>query len=361
MLTSFPCYIMYKDLDSVCSAVMYAYFRSTSTPKCFHIPLSNLPRADLALRPELAAVLHHANLSPSDLITLDDLPAGLVPAETAWVLVDHNALTGPLERFQSRVTSCIDHHVNEGKLPDTVSPCVIKTSGSCSSLIIQECRHLWAKEMAPDALNDAALARLALAPILIDTGNLLIPEKTTPDDVHAAQILGEKLGLDFVQTNYFDEVSKFKSDLSQMSLRDVLRKDYKEWTDGGILLGTAASARGFEYLLEKAEHKPEVFVAAVKNWAIEKKTDVMAVMTIVAGESFGRQLMLWGVTEKGISVVKNFETLFSDKIGLQKWNSGAFDGDDFGYRRTWTQQNTALSRKQIAPMLREVMGGSAKI
>ncbi|KKA28998.1 hypothetical protein TD95_004142 [Thielaviopsis punctulata] len=343
------------DLDSLCSAVLYAYFRTNAIPNTIHIPLSNLPRADLALRPEIAAVLRYADLTPADLITLDDLPADLELSETSWVLVDHNQLTGPLAKFQSQVTGCIDHHVDEGKLPSGISPRFIDTCGSCCSMIVEECKKLWTEEMGVDPTRDTAIARLALAPVLIDTGNLLVADKTTPRDVLAAKFLSGKLGPGFVQTDYYNEIDGFKSDLSQMSLRDVLRKDYKEWMDGGIVLGTASSARGFDYLLVKAENKPDVLVEAVKDWSAEKKLDVVAVLTIISGEPFRRELMLWGISEKGVLVVKNFEAICGEKIGLQQWKEGVLDGDEAGYRRTWAQQNTTQSRKQIAPMLREIM------
>ena len=61
------------DLDSLCSALLFAYFRTHTPPHTLHIPLSNLPRADLALRPELNAVLNPAGLKPEDLVTLSDL------------------------------------------------------------------------------------------------------------------------------------------------------------------------------------------------------------------------------------------------------------------------------------------------
>ena len=54
------------DLDSLCSAIVLAYLRTHSPPHTLHIPISNLPRDDLSLRPEMAAVLSHAGLASDD-------------------------------------------------------------------------------------------------------------------------------------------------------------------------------------------------------------------------------------------------------------------------------------------------------
>ncbi|KKF96568.1 putative exopolyphosphatase [Ceratocystis platani] len=348
------------DLDSLCCATLYAYFQTAATPKVPHIPLANLVRADLALRPELTTVLSHADLSMSDLITLDDLPSSLTPDETAWVLVDHNALTGRLTPFQSRVTGCIDHHVDEGKLPPGIAPRILEICGSCSSLVVERYREIW-DSLRPDTVRDAGLARLAMAPLVIDTGNLAVVDKTTPRDVRVAKVLEAKLGNGFVRKSYYDEISKMKEDLSQMSLRDVLRKDYKEWHDGGISLGTCASPRGLDYLVNKAG-KPDVFVKAVGDWAAEKKVDLLAVMTtIMAEDKFNRELVLWGISEVGIAVVKKFKSDFRDNIGLDTWNGGVLDGNETGYRRAWTQRNVTAGRKQIGPILREIMTKTNRI
>ncbi|KAL5594123.1 hypothetical protein BROUX41_001169 [Berkeleyomyces rouxiae] len=348
------------DLDSLCCATLYAYFQTIATPKTIHIPLANIPRSDLALRPELTSVLRHADLTPADMITLDDLPSSLNPAETAWVLVDHNALTGPLARFQSRVAGCVDHHVDEGKLPAGIAPRVLETCGSCSSLVIEQCRAVW-DALPADDVRDKAVAHLAMAPLVIDTGNLMVADKTTRRDVRTAELLQDKLGDGFVRKEYYNEINRVKEDLSQMSLRDVLRKDYKEWRDGGVVLGTCASVRGLEYLLEKAG-KPETFVDAVRDWAAERQVDLVAVMTIIPTETtFGRELMLWGITEIGIRVAKKFVSINGARVGLESWKGGVFDGDEAGYRRAWSQENETMGRKQIAPMLREIMASAPKM
>ena len=65
------------DLDSITSALVYGYLQS-STPEArkkdeYIIPVTNIPSSEVRLRPELTALLRHADLKPADLITLYDL------------------------------------------------------------------------------------------------------------------------------------------------------------------------------------------------------------------------------------------------------------------------------------------------
>ncbi|EPE24362.1 DHH phosphoesterase [Glarea lozoyensis ATCC 20868] len=147
------------DVDSICSSILLAYLKTYSPhphrnyPDTFYIPLSNIPRADLRLRPELLPVLKHAHLDTDDVLTLSDLPFPIekddgseLARDSKWFLVDHNVLTGSLgTRFGNKVVGIIDHHFNEYEHPLTHDPVhgegrAIEGVGSCASLIIQHAR-----------------------------------------------------------------------------------------------------------------------------------------------------------------------------------------------------------------------------
>lgn len=356
------------DLDSLCSAVVYAYLRTTTPQNAtLHIPLSNLPRADLALRPELTAALAHAHLQPSDLLTLDELPESLDPKSTRWLLVDHNALTGTLlERgFDSSVVGCVDHHVDEGKVPlDTgAEPRVIEKTGSCSSLVARYCREAW--EGAARTETDAHVARLALAPVLIDTGNLEAEDRTTRTDVQAAEFLETFLrGSGYARDAYFEEINEKKEDLAGMGLRDIFRKDYKQWQEPGGLLGTSSVPRGLGYLLEdKAEGKPGFLVEEFQKWAVEKKLDVASIMTTLHEDGqFKRELLVWALHEGTVKAVEEFERVNKEELQLEPWGEGKLDKvGDGQWRRAWRQGNIVHSRKRIAPMLRDALQSQSRL
>ncbi|KAI0844510.1 DHH phosphoesterase [Daldinia vernicosa] len=373
------------DLDSLCSTLFLAYLRTHSPPHTLHIPLCHLPRDDLSLRPEFTAVLKHAAVTPDDVLTLTELPGGdngLEPEDTRWLLVDHNVMTGPLgQTYGSRVVGCIDHHDDEAKVPDDAEPRVIEKCGSCMSLVVEQCSEAWEALAKRDggsnkeaAEINAQLAYLALAPILIDTTNLGNKDKTTAHDECAVATAEAHLRAGFESSGsgdgggydrdaFFAEVTALKEDVSYMSFRDIFRKDYKEWDEGTLKLGTSSVPQAFAFLARKAGGE-EAFARELEKWCEEKGIDVMAVLTTAKDDGeFRRELLVWA---RGGATVVNAAKAFAerdgkDKLGLGTWGGGKLDLEEKGnWRRCWTQARVEHSRKQIAPMLREALKGVKK-
>ncbi|KAK6223050.1 exopolyphosphatase [Colletotrichum tabaci] len=368
------------DLDSLCSAVVYAYLRTHAPPHTLHIPISNLPRDDLKLRPEMTAALAHARLRPSDLLTLDELPADLAAEDTRWVLVDHNALTGDLAtKYASSVVGCVDHHAEEDKVPQDTGdePRVVEKCGSCSSLVVEYCRPAWEEALArrprdggedadTDADVDEHLARLSLAAILIDTTNLKSADKTTDRDVAAVSFLeGLTPAPPYARDALFDEISAVKEDISSLGFRDVFRKDYKQWEDRRQVMGTSAVVRNLEYLLlDKAGGDQSALLDAFREWAREKGLDIGVIMTTANPEGrFERDLLLWAFNEAAVESCKAFYEGYKEELGLETWGGGRLDEAAGGeWRMAWRQRNLSSSRKQVAPMLREaIKGGGTRL
>ncbi|KAK0372739.1 exopolyphosphatase [Colletotrichum limetticola] len=362
------------DLDSLCSAVVYAYLRSHAAPHTLHIPISNLPRDDLKLRPEMTAALAHAKLKPSDLLTLDEIPQDLAAKDSRWVLIDHNALTGDLaKKYGSSVVGCVDHHADDHKVPQDTGdePRVVEKCGSCASLVVEYCRSAWedlAKSETGASDVDEHLARLSLAAILIDTTNLESKDKTTEKDTSAVSFL-EKFtsGRDA----FFDEISAVKEDISSLGFRDVFRKDYKQWEDLGEgieassrhkVMGVSAIVQNLDYLLDKAGGDDTVLLGEFKEWAKEKM-DVGVIMTTShPGGKFQRELLLWAFNEDAIEYCKKFYQAYKDDLGLESWGEGRLDEVGEGeWRMAWHQKSLSSSRKQVAPMLRQTIKGGTKL
>lgn len=395
------------DLDSLCSAVLAAYFRSHTAPRTLHIPLSNLPREDLKLRPELAAALSSSKgtsgIPLDSLITLSDLPDDLTASNTRWLLVDHNALTGDLaRRFASSVVGCIDHHVDEGAVPQPdaskgLGPRVIEKAGSCASLVLAELatQGAWSKLAAdePDVETDRILSRLALAPILIDTTSLTSQSKTVEADRTATSLAEAVLGIkgdeanevfpydrdsDYERSAFFKELSLLKDDISQFSYDDILRKDYKQWQeetatstasagDGSsqkpLVLGMSTVVQGFDYLLSDIGDKEALF-KKMHAFAAQRGLDIAAIMTASTDKKtgqFGRQLLLWAFNERAASAMRIFVDSNTERLKLTPWGDGKLDTGDSNskeWRACWTQGGLEFSRKQLAPSLREAMRSS---
>ncbi|KAF4583170.1 hypothetical protein GQ602_006314 [Ophiocordyceps camponoti-floridani] len=355
------------DLDSLCCAIVYAYLRSQPRndadrqqrvpPTGLHVPLSHLPRADLGLRPELTAVLAHAGLAPADLITLSELPdLSSTDESTRWILVDHNALTGPLARFAHRVVGCVDHHDDEGTVPSNASPRVIEPCGSCMSLVVDETRRDWDALTGRNAHDDDALAKLCLAPILVDTINLSpIAKKVRPKDTRAVDYLEAKLSRKGTYSRhvFYDEISAAKDDLSRLSMRDLLRKDYKQWRENHLVLGISCSVADLSALIEKATG-PKHLLDSLSDWSDERGLDVAAIMTASTTDgSFHRHLLVWGRSPRGDAAVARFVEHARQPLRLESWRRGELD--DGESRFAWHQRELAASRKRVGPLMREAM------
>jgi exopolyphosphatase len=362
-----------------------------------YVPITNIPASDVQLRPEYLAVFKHANIESKHLITLDDLPAlsdihaKLPPDNTNWILVDHNALQGQLDKiYAGRVAGVIDHHDDEGKVPKDTGdePRIIEKSGSCTSLIANYCRPLWdvlsasamssgAAHAQGDSLsNDAAfvqrwdadIAQLGLASILIDTADLKDKNKTTEHDRKAVDYLEAKIMLcpqlaaSFDRTSFYKEIDAAKKDVGSLNLQDILRKDYKQWDQGGRTLGVSSVVKPINFLQEKAgdeagEQSSEAFSQALKTFAKERELDMYSLMTTSTSPDgqFQRELLLWAFNEGAVSAAKSFATNSQYELGLEEWQDPSDIAGDKEWKKTWWQRQVQHSRKRVAPLLRQAM------
>jgi exopolyphosphatase len=387
-------------------SILYAYVRSMSPPKNaftpLYVPITNIPAADIQLRPEYLAVFRHADIEPGHLITLDDLPplsdiqTKLVPENTQWVLVDHNALQGRLGKIYSeRVAGVIDHHDDEGKVrKDTGDePRIIEKSGSCTSLIANYCRPTWdmlsasalssgaahaqGDSMSDDAAVvkrwDAGVAQLGLASILIDTADLNDKNKTTEHDRMAVEYLEAKIMLcpqlsaSFDRTSFYQEIDAARRDIGTLKLQDILRKDYKQWDQSGLQLGISSVVKNIDFLQEKAgdeanmQSPDHAFLGALEEFAKARELDLYTLMTTStsAEGKFQREILLWAFNDRGVTAAEAFATKSSEELGLEDWHGSGNVGDAYHgkgqWRRVWWQRQVQHSRKRVAPLLREAM------
>jgi exopolyphosphatase len=369
-----------------------------------YVPVINIPAADLHLRPEFIALLPYANLEPRHLITLDDLPSledieTILKAEnTRWILVDHNALQGKLgSAYAGRVHGVVDHHTDEGKVrKDTEpEPRVIDNSGSCTSLVTEYVRNTWdafsslllstgAAHAQSDAIKDdaatgnlwdAQVAQLALASVLVDTSNLQSTYKTTKHDVDAVHYLESKIlgcrqiSPSFKRQAFYERIDSSRKDIENLRLDDILRKDYKEWSNNRGKLGISAVVKPIPFLVQKAgseSHKDgqessKAFLESAHSFAIDRQLSVYAIMTTSTSPEgkFQRELFLWGLDSDGIASAKQFSSFANQRLGLKPWTDSKApldnESDDSSWRRIWWQEQVENSRKQVAPLLREAM------
>jgi exopolyphosphatase len=383
------------DLDSIAGALVYGYIQSSKIEAKrtgrLVVPVTNIPASDLPLRPELTALLRHAGILPSELITLDDLGNDPLPEDkTEWTLVDHNVMQGQLgERYASRVTGVIDHHDDEQTIPKDAEPRVIEKTGSCNSLITNYLRETWqslASMVSASKIGlgqddilmddhyyastwDGQVAKLALGAILIDTINMKAEHKITDHDRKAVRYLearinvSPKLGKDYDRDRFFNEINEAKSNIDDLSLEDILRKDYKKWKEGELTLGIASVVQSVKYL----QGREKDFAVAVKQFAQKKSLGIFAIMTAYQDPSnqFAREILLIASNDgKAKEAVERFVQNGGKELQLQDAEDpvGVPEDAAFSFQHHWTQKNLDASRKRVAPLLREAMSGKgAKI
>ena len=377
-------------MDSLCSAILAAYLKSwPNSYDRIHIPIAHIPRRDLALRPELSPVLREAGLTREDVLTLDDIPDTLEARDTRWFLVDHNApvgFIGPnstikgLSSSGPLVIGVIDHRGDEGRVKrgPEVNPRIIRKCGSCASLVTEHFKDTWVEMVSlENGINvGRQLAHIALGPILTDTTDLSSAPKTTPTDVWAAgfaeshirnaeatsgatQAMLSCQGLRYDRTSFFREISALKKDCSRMSYHDILRKDYKYWQEGDLLLGISTAPQLFDFLFSKGRVGAEGdLMEEFDKWASEQGADVIALMTTgTPNGTFQRELMVWSRTEKGFMAMDHFVRSHATALQLKKYKDGRFEVSDKSnsWRVLWSQGEIKESRKQVAPRLRDAM------
>ena len=240
------------DLDSVVSAVGLARaLRSRferEDESVVVVAVLPFAREDAALRQDVAWAfetsgweLEAETRAPVALADVDELGkwSGLAAhgLKVSVALVDHNKWGAPhlAERWRAaappRVVAVVDHHRDEKMHQDAELRVVDEAAGSASSLVALQC----AKDIPPD------LANLLKLTILMDTRNFSA-ERTSSADVQAASLLG--FGPETASTNtpLFKTIKHKREDVSGLSIKDLLRVDYKQ-------IDLAAEAPGSPHFL----------------------------------------------------------------------------------------------------------------
>ena len=210
-------------------------------------------------------------------------------------------------------------------------------------------------------LWDAQLAHLALASILIDTTNLENKHKTTPEDREAVEYLeskikmSSKMGKGYNRQELYRLISEAKASLDSLDIQGILRKDYKEWSEAGMVLGISSVVKPHSYLESKtANESGRHLVDECRVYAANKKLTIMSVLTAFANIDgvFQRELSLLSNQEKGKKVIEGFAEGAGKELKLEQTHHS----DDAGWLcMVWDQGDLASSRKQVAPLLRSAM------
>jgi exopolyphosphatase len=353
------------------------------------VPLIQTERANLTLRAENLYALELAGLSEptKDLLCIDDIPPHSHFPSVKFAIVDHNHLHGRFTENnpKARVLAIIDHHEDEGQHKETADPRIIVVpTGSSASLVA----HLLSEECSETVPKE--LATLLLCAILVDTGGLKPGGKAEPIDRQAAAYLAPRslfstvasLGsTDIHEEPQLQELTTAlhakKDDVSHLGTRDLLRRDYKEYSlkpfwqpDKTVLVGLSSIPIGLHPWISNDTG----FWSAVEDWMQDRQLSALGILTSFRdekkmnkhGKGKHRREQLYVVRDgdvEGLSGrlfkgLKHFDELELKQRSL---------ADDYGTggpslastlrAKVWEQGNTDATRKVTAPLVKRVIEG----
>jgi len=213
------------DTDSICSAIGYAYLRNqlvkSGSPYCATHKEEAVAVRQGDLNPETEFVLKHFGVEVPELMTDG--------AGKKVVLVDHSERGQTLDNIdQAEIIAIIDHH----KIGDITTPnpiTFINMPTGCTASIVKALFDFFKVEIPKE------IAGILLAAILSDT--VAFKSVTTTDfDKKAAEELAKIAGVDDIMA-FAMEMFKAKSDVSGKSPRDLLYRDFKDYTMAGNKVG----------------------------------------------------------------------------------------------------------------------------
>lgn len=377
------------DMDSVISALSFAYFQY-KMDESFLIPLINIPRSEFKLRKDIVSLLGAYSITDDNLYFIDDFRSLTASANVPikLTLVDHCNIQGEtftefLNQGKLDVVGIIDHHEDESVFLDA-NPRIIHSNGSCSALVF----NFWNDQFdnmdfCQEQSND--IIPLLLGPLLIDTSNMSnkvengdvtafrkyqnILEKNkdiiTSLDEFSCQSAGD------VETSisyFYSQIKRAKKDLSGFSFLDILKKDYKLFkfvskNNISTSVGFSSVGKSFYWLL--SHYSMSEISNTFNNIAEDLGLDLLVVTSSYSkkvSNEYTRELGYFynsnnprkDVLSLLAELAKNELKLTSEVYKLENFEKlkEMNDGQVF---RVYNQQNLAASRKQIVPVIKNIL------
>lgn len=367
------------------AALTWAYHVSHST---LHHPqprkaiaLLQTPLDALDLRPENKVALDNSKMSSGhrDLLTIDELPAH--PKEIAKkikgiVLVDHPL---PLSVWNdARILGIIDHHADRGVAPHA-SPRIFEQVASCTTLVARQMLdELEAIPTPPDGPGEYhmphELLELILDAIAIDSDGLNRKKSSAADADVSRRILARSNwhneSLAEVMDRLDKELGKAKRDLSHLSVRDLLRRDWKgdvvRTTDEAtpdIHLGFASTPVSLDdQILRTPKQTITSWFKVERRWTAEIRADVsLCLNKYKVGKRKVREIVLTVRSDHRIderqadSLFNAISAALAERFALErhpKMNHG--DGVK-GRQMVWTHKEGAAGRKVVRPIVEDAV------
>ncbi|CAH2350544.1 exopolyphosphatase [[Candida] railenensis] len=383
------------DLDSVISAISYSYFTNLKDSSEHVIPLINIPREDLRLRRDIVSVLKAHSINEDLLYFVEDFSQLIKrsKAPSQLILVDHCNLQGDevTDAYNAKllkIVAIIDHHADEQIALDA-NPRIIQVNGSCSSLVFNYWYNQIGKPTSFYTNND--VISLLLAPLLIDTTNmtakvenedtiafkkygeiLLSTDNTSFNILKAYALPGAEPQVEFdIFESFYKQVKTQKKNIEGFSMKDFLRKDYKQFefhskTSGSTSrIGFSSLSKPFSWIL-KNYTKAEI-IKACTELRSDNNLDVNVMTTSYTRKDNGlyaREFAYcYNSTNSNAELYAKLPE-FCTVLDLHSDDLYSVSAEDLSALNTFqsnevlilfNQHNTQASRKQVVPAVKEAI------
>ena len=308
------------------------------------IPLFQCPRSELPLRPEVKWLFQELLIASANLVFSGDLKQEWLAEvdQLSITLVDHHVPSGLAAEFGSAVVEAIDHH----KLQEGAGswPIVLEFVGSCSTLVAERLLD------DPSYTMEAPVATLLLAAIVLDTVDLRpIEGKVTPKDAAVAERLAPLASI--AQEELYQQLSSAHFDIRGFSSAQLLQRDYKQVSVGRHRLGFSSITALLSDFLQRDGMSEDLAQFSIVR---DLHALVLVGISLPEGGEKRRQIALYQNTQAEVPTdfVDSLATILeaSGELQCERVSGLDFEGP------LLEQGNTALSRKQILPIITEFLG-----
>lgn len=335
------------DLDSMVSALVYAYFLSKNDADgALKVPLLNIHQSDLVLRSDNLFLLRQTGLDPDLLLFRDQLDLHNLHRDgrLQMTLVDHNVLPSSDSDLEGAVVEVIDHHLLERE-PSPSCPVTVEMVGSCATLIteriIQKAPHIM----------DPQLAQLLYGAVVLDCVNMCpAAGKVTGKDSQYAAALESRFPALPPRGALFQALQNAKFDVSGLNTEQMLLKDMKAVSESLNIAVSVLYITLEEFLQRKG------LEAELTSFCEKLEFDLLLLMTISFTESKEpmRELAVFShSTARREQVSQYLEQARSPALHLSPISC------PHPHILAYQQGNTLASRKKLLPLVKDFLRGQS--
>lgn len=316
-------------------------------------PILNFNREDFSLHLDASFWLEECGISPTSHVFISDEGVLKQLNESSITLVDHNDMDARQVHLAPNVVRIRDHHaISNIKFENATDVKIPGPSvGSCASLIALEL----------DESHPTVIAKLLLAPILIDTANF-DPEvkgrRWGPVDVEALSKLKEILQISDESINQiYMKLSQIKFDkdrLLGLGIKALLRLDEKLFNWGKHRVAFSSFPVSLPDAIATCPNDLDRH-ETYKAHLTERGSDILILMssTMVDGRTFQKYLGIFATDMEYPMVQAIINSLESNsELALTTHEN---NGTEVKLIEKIYLQNSKLSRKQVAPLIEAIV------